>query len=375
MFKKLLITICFLCVGIQVMFSEELFRVLDDTPAWAGDIPMNNTNVTIKIPKNSLISNISNTYFCDINKKESIANSVIFRNTEYSVAANTFISIDTEEIFNESFITKADQKSEIWINAYFLEVLNEGDRNVLMPYEQGWINYWNKFEYEDWYEQSRCEYSLEITQGTLKIGGLLPDLFLIRQIENIKNGYRVRVTWNMYRDHYYDPERRSNKVNLPSKENAPVFDFYFIVDGDYMDVYYSIGPNSSNRVFCSTFVRIDAEIRKQINQIIQYNSYSELPIPFEPQEITYWPRRADGSMDYPHHPLTVPRNSSAVYKFDETVVKIEPVTENNTHNENKNVINQENGEENSLPLPLLLAIIGGVAVIAGVVVVVMRKKK
>ena len=162
---------------------------------------------------------------------------------------------------------------------------------------------------------------------------------------------------------------------MPSKETAPVFDFYFIVDGDYMDVYYSFSSGSSNRVFCTTFVRIDAEIRRQIDGIVWYNSYSGLPIPFEPQKITYWPRRADGSMDYSHHPLTVPGNSSAVFKFDDTVVKIEPVTENNTHNENKNVINQENGEKSSSPLPLLLAIIGGAAVIAGVVVVVVLRKK
>jgi len=44
-------------------------------------------------------------------------------------------------------------------------------------------------------------------------------------------------------------------------------------------------------------------------------------------------------------------------------------------NDNKNVIIQINTGKNSLPLPLLLAIVGGAAVAVGVVAVVVLKKK
>jgi len=376
MFKKLLITICFLCVSIQVVFSEELFRILEDTPAWIiNTFNKTNSNMTIIIPKGTILSDISKTYSGKINDNYFYLYRVSYEDTSYNIAVNTLLPINTEEIFNNSFLTNADPQEKIWVNSYFLEVLNEGDRNILIQHEQGWVDSWKNNEYVEWYESSDIGMSLIITQGTIDIGGFVQDNFWIRRIESIPNGYHVEVTWNNKYEYYYDPIQRSKKVNLPSKETAPVFDLYFIIDNDYMDVYYSIGSGSSNRVFCTTFVHIDAEIRRQIDGIIRYNSLSERPIPFEPQKITYWPRRADGSMDYPHHPLTVPGNSSAVFKFDDTVVKIEPVEENITHNENKNVIIQENAEKSSLPLPLLLAIIGGAVVAAGVVVVVVLRKK
>jgi len=376
MFQKLIITICFLCAGIQIIFSEELFRVLEDTPAWRINMDTRtNSNIDVIIPKGSLISKTSRSFDGRINGSRSYMHSIVYESKEYYIAANTFAALNTEEIFNSSFLTNADPQEKIWVNSYFLEVLNEGDRNILIQHEQGWVDSWKNNDYVEWYESSFIDMSLIITQGTIDIGGFVQDYFWIRRIESIPNGYHVEVTWNNKYEYYYDPIQRSKKVNLPSKETAPVFDLYFIIDNDYMDVYYSISSGSSNRVFCTTFVHIDAEIRRQIDGIIRYNSLSERPIPFEPQKITYWPRRADGSMDYPHHPLTVPGNSSAVFKFDDTVVKIEPVEENITHNENKNVIIQENAEKSSLPLPLLLAIIGGAVVAAGVVVVVVLRKK
>ena len=175
--------------------------------------------------------------------------------------------------------------------SYFLEVLHSGDKNVLISREQGWIDAWED-EVTPWYSQSLIDLSLTITQGTISMGGLGRDLFWIRQIEAIPNGYRVTVTWNR-RDAIQHPNRtRSTNVNLPARDVTPNFDLHFIFDGDYLDVFYSVDDSEKN--FSASFALIDPEMRRQINGRIRHSWMT----PFEPSRITFWPRRADGTMDF-----------------------------------------------------------------------------
>ena len=123
------------------------------------------------------------------------------------------------------------------------------------------------------------------------------------------------------------------------------------IDGDYIDMFIN-----NKKLF--TFIISTEEIIKQFNNLMLDN-YVDL------SEIN-WPRRADGSMDYP------PPGEDLSRTNDEIISDIETADNIASHESAKT---QDSTENNSLPLPLLLAIIGGVAIAAGVAVVVLRKKK
>ena len=309
--KKMLVFFC-LCIVIRAVLSEEVqFRILEDTPAWMSwtawtfDSPKTDVAADIIIPKGSLISDVSMPSPGRINGTKSFIHSVVFENARYYIVANSFAPVDTEELFRKPFLTDIDWQTEIWMNSYFLAVLKNGDRNILMPYEQRIVDeYERDYESPYWFEvASTFKYSLVITQGTISMGGLATDEFWIKRLERIPNGYRVTVTWNTYSDSYATKETpnriRSMAVNLPPREEAPVFDLYFIADGDYLDVYYSVEPDGSDRIFSTSFALTDSEMGKQIGGIVQHGVLADVPVPYYPERLTFWPRRADGSMDFP----------------------------------------------------------------------------
>ena len=289
----------FFYISIQFSFSDEiLFRVLEDTPAWIFRNfrdPLTDANADRIIPKDSLVSNPTRASVIEINGMPSIHDTVFFNNTKYIISANAFTAKDTEEIFNESFLSNSDPQKMTWINSYLLTALQAGDRDMLKPYEQIIVD---RFKYDElirWYDFGSGFDRSFITQSTISIGGFSQDSFLIRRIEHISDGYCVTVIWSTN----YFLEGRSMTVNLPSKNETPIFNFYFIIDGDYLDIFYSTDFTGSDKIYCSTFVRIDYEIRNQLFRIISYNINSSFPVPYYPERLTFWPRRADGSMDYP----------------------------------------------------------------------------
>ena len=298
--NPILFALCLFAV-VQLATAEEVqFRVLEDTPVWRTGMnaPMTDANADRIIPKGSLVSNAGRGASSYINGKPAIYGYIIFENTKYIVPANIFTAADTVDIFGEPFLSNSDPQEETtWVNSYFLAVLKNGDRDVLMPYEQRIVDEFSHYEMGDWYDFSGWDSSF-ITQSTISIGGFAQDSFLIRRIERISNGYCVTVMWDTSVSPYMSVERRSTAVNLPARDEASVFDFYFITDGDYLDVYYTTAPDGSGRVFSSSFVRADAEIRKQLGGIIRYNPLSSMPVPFYPERLTFWPRRADGSTDF-----------------------------------------------------------------------------
>jgi len=178
-------------------------------------------------------------------------------------------------------------------------------------------------------------------------------------------------------------------VNLPSRASAPSFDFHFIVDGDYMDVYYSTDPNGSDKTFSASFALVDYEMRRQIREIIGTDLEFHQN-PFDPSRLTFWPRRTDCSMDFPHHPLTVPQNSGPVFVFENTVVRVEPfeAPAENQPEETADTMDAAAGEDNETHgtqsgngtgfLPSLVSVVGvGFAIVAagGVALVARRKKQ
>ncbi|MDR0320202.1 MAG: hypothetical protein LBI28_01735 [Treponema sp.] len=379
MLKRIFMMVILLSAVTQLVLSEDLFRILEDTPVWNSP-PLTDSRATIIIPKGSLISSVPAPYRGEVNGIPSFAHtSIIFGNTSYYIAANTFTAKDTEEIFDETFLTSADPQSKIWINAYFLDVMRTGNRDIIIPHEQRHVDDIRANESViQWYEVGAFEYSLVITQGTISIGGLIRDQFWIRRIEHIQDGYCVTVTWNtQIPDYLWDTLLRSMKINLPERRRGTVLYLYFVIDGDYLDVYYKEDIAAIDKTYCTTYALVDFEIRQQIGGIIyyldHYNTHPTNYAPYDLSKITFWPRRADGSMDYPH-PLDRSNDSA----LNRTIEENYPLL--NTDNAAAGLSQaddfiQSGKSSQSLPLWALIAIIGGVVVLAGGVVLFIVKRK
>ena len=307
--KKHFFTVIFFLMIFCTLFAEDVFfKVIKDTPVWTerdtSVTPLTDSTVTRMLNKDAIVSNVSEPFIVEINGVLRFIHSISYENSIYYIPANTFTALDTEEIFDESFLTSADQQAKIWINAYFLDVMRTGNRDILMPNEQRLVVRYEYEEYERWYNFGDFAQSLVITQGTVNIGGLASDTFWIQQIKRTSYGYRVTVAWNTERGaNDGGSELRSMKVNLPERNRRnrdTISNLFFVFDGDYIDVYYSTDMDNSHRTFCTSFARIDSEIRKQLDGIIRDISYyPDIYVPYNPSKITFWPRRADGSMDYP----------------------------------------------------------------------------
>jgi hypothetical protein len=316
--KKLLMYTLFMYSFIRLCSAEELFFFLEDTPVWSSElseqnIPLTNTTVTRIIKKDAIIKNIPRPVLININGIFKYTFVYInFENDIYHIPANTFTAKDTEEIFDESFLSCYDgPQQQIWINTYFLDAMSTGDRDILKQYEKKLIDYFDN-EMTNWYEFGDFEKSLLITQSTISIGGLVQDEFWIKQIKRISSGYCVTLAWNIHSEIYdRDSSLRSMKVHLPERKREAFINLYFILDGDYIDVFYSNNMDGTDKIYCSSFVSIDIELRKQLNGIIQYNRYyPDMFESYNPSKITSWPRRADGSMDYPPPSLATDTNTT-----------------------------------------------------------------
>jgi len=258
----------------------------------------------------------------------------------------------------------------------------------LIPHEQRWVDSFEGYKMATWYTAASIR-RVMITHGAISMGGLSFDEFWVQRIERIPNGYRVAVTWNTEWDWHYRPADRSERISLPSREEAQVFDLFFFIDGDYIDVYYAVEPDGSDRTFSASFARIDYEMRRQLSRIILIQDPSGSTTHFfEPTKLTFWPRRADGSMDFPHNPLTVPENSMPVFVFEDTVVLVppfeapaEPATSAYTpdvqveHDPQSVPVAEEQTREGGIPLWALLVIIGAIILTAGGVILFAARRR
>ena len=131
------------------------------------------------------------------------------------------------------------------------------------------------------------------------------------------------------------------------------FNLLIYIDGDYIDLYIN---NMENKL--GTFVSVSDEFVKQFNNLIKTNNCDLTNV--------HWPRRANGTMDYPPPIINNANDQSSL-------------------EENEQFSNSEITLETELPqttkdsqFPLWLFIGGGLVLLAavgvGVVVAVKRKK-
>ena len=189
-----------------------------------------------------------------------------------------------------------------------------------------------------------------ITQTALPLGSNVKNdsHLLIKNIIKNEEGFIVTVK----------ESTAFQKINKwwgwPNPEERELFTVLLIPDGDYIDLYLE-----NKNTLIDTFVFVNRETVIQINNL-------KRGLPVDLTQVV-WPRRADGSMDYPP-PITVADTTFANNTQEEPV-------DNISDDENINQINSNlnSTETNSMPLWLWIVIAGG-AVASGVMFIMKQKK-
>jgi hypothetical protein len=235
-------------------------------------------------------------------------NTVLFENKKYFVYANNTSPLKADAIFPEEWLSSlVGWERKIWIMSYMLDILKSGDRNTFIKYEKEYIDALNASmiydEYFDgWWRYRPIADCLIITQSAISIGAFNNIGLWVVNNQKIEEGYRVTLQGDANFMEIEKEETTYLKIHfpIPSYSQKKIFNLLLIRDHDYMDIYLE---DTSNKL--GTFVLVEPVFLKQLNKLLSENMVDK-------KLIITWPRRADGSMDYP--PPTDMSKYSATHK-------------------------------------------------------------
>jgi hypothetical protein len=232
------------------------------------------------------------------------------------------ILVESEELFDTTWLTDFDNPDRSrWVLDYYLPVLVSNDRYAFYKYEESYIDRWEEYQKDDpfmgnwydWYDSDglteenyiyKMHDSLQITQTSITMGGLEGgQSFWITNIVRYENG--VKITLVDDDDNIYP--YLSNEV-IPYPIDGSSFDVILVRDGDYLEMYLDTMDNH-----LATFVMVDKAFSIEIVRLLLTNECNF-------SHITSWPRRADGSTDYPP-----PAESPVAENQEEFPVEADPV--------------------------------------------------
>jgi hypothetical protein len=276
--------------------------------------------------------------------------------TRYFASMKDFIPVDTTDLFSSDIRLNYDMDYKaIWMSNYCVDVLAKGERDNLFNIDTynfdytiedgpGYFSYWY-----DQYSMDHNEirfYNSVIWVGTYNFLG-------IKNIEKTDYGYKVVCTQKI-------SESRNQlgiQVAWEYVKDKEYFDLLLYMDGDYLDMYID---NTSQKF--GTLVRVEKEFITQFLSLIKTNTCNLTNV--------IWPRRADGSMDYPPPQLT-----QAAPEQPETIaIDTPPAGDGDaaTVTPAGEAVVQQSG----IGLPLIIVLIAtGAAIAAGVVVFLIRRKR
>jgi len=244
--------------------------------------------------------------------------------------------------------------NEIWVPAYYCGVLAEKDRNKLLEIHPGIIGLNDVMAGHEyiWYEQADASIQngrAMFYNSAIKLGNNTH--LVVKRINKTTYGYNVdciESTW----DDRYRYSSFTNSVFWDKYKPGDAMTLYIFLDGEYMDIYVD-----GNEILLGTFVRVKREFIRQYQSLIKTNTCDLTNV--------QWPRRADGSTDYPLPTSSVPEEPKQP-ETDELSVDTAAESQLSAQNSKKT---------NALPLWVWLAIAGGVVAIAVGVVFVVRRKR
>ncbi|MDR2073347.1 MAG: hypothetical protein LBP60_07945 [Spirochaetaceae bacterium] len=218
-----------------------------------------------------------------------------------------------------------------------------------------WVRTFEGEENANWWDTPYKYNSLVISHAGIIMGGLEPSTFFITNILSFGSGYRITLEGDYWFANY-DDEAYSIRMPFPRYHERKNFDLIFVPDGDFMDVYLD---NLDTKF--ATFAKVDITLVAELKNLIKTNTCDLTTV--------VWPRRADGSMDYPPPRLT----QTAVTEQPETadIADYGEAAEPDPAEETA-------AQQTAAGFPwVIMAIIVGIAVIGGglTAFVVLRKKQ
>ena len=250
-----------------------------------------------------------------------------------------------------------------WTHSYYLEVLRSENRETMFTYEPFWRDRFDEYKsrtFDDWAQ--------DYTWGEMAFTNYMNFTNIyVRIYEHTSNLYEFINGKIFKKDGTYI--FFATCIRKLDDYNESDLEKYFSVnkevkialrqDGDYLDVFIN-----DKKLF--SLIELTDVIQWQFKYLMSTDATNNY---FDLSKITSWPRRADGSMDYPP-PITVADTTIAndtqeepvdTARDDETPNHIDP--------------NLYSTGTNSMPLWLWIAIAGGAIAVAGGVVFIVKRKK
>jgi hypothetical protein len=271
----------------------------------------------------------------------------------YITPVDYLLPLDTREMLSTDITINHDHSNvELWVPSYYADVINSKNRNTLVNYESSWLPY--EIELQGgiyyWYEDYNILTGGEVLifNSAIRFGG--PNSFLIKEIDKTVYGYRITCIESKR----YNTKHTGANFNW-FKGNEVYFDLLMYIDGDYIDLYI----NSTSQKF-GTIMKVGKEFATQFESLIKTNTCDLTNV--------MWPRRADGSMDYPP-----PQSTQTAVTEQPEIVDIadyEEATE-------PDPVEETVGRQTVTGFPwVIIVIIAGIVVIGGATAfVVLRKKR
>ncbi|MCL2374003.1 MAG: SH3 domain-containing protein [Treponema sp.] len=270
--------------------SGASLAVREGSGIWAsGMVVRRDDNATRRLPQGTVVLGELAGIQALINGTLNDITLIWYRNNEYSILTSDLRPIGGGQL-PRSWITAGDNDQRVWAISYYLDVLQSRDRNTLINHERAWFAYASEqrtdsfyeemvFGSSQWHDWFFISPSLVFFDAVIIMGGAIRDVGFITSITPFNAGYRITM-----------PNRRvfaESPLPFPPWRERQSFDLIFIPDGDFMDVYL----DSLDNHFAS-FAKVDASVLEETQNLIRHDT-----VDFS--RITAWPRRADGSMDFP----------------------------------------------------------------------------
>jgi len=294
---ELLISILYLSV--VGLFAQEYVPIdmilTEDTPAWDEDISFKYSyNQTRVFPKETVVQVLTGPFLSSINMSDDdyiYFCIVSYESKIFEIPAKSLNLLDNTTQFPDSLV--CDQPvTKYWTCSYYLDVLDKKNRDVLYKHAPLYIEERERYALEaytgeeQWW-QIESDYSRYILfQSSISFGSSFPiDFWIIDK--TYKNGeYRLTIQGDA--DYF---ERKSftdwkDRYPIPTTQEKQRFVIRLKPDGDYVELYLE----NEKKPF-ATYVRMDKTLELAILRVINIGEADN-------SGIVFWPRRADGSMDY-----------------------------------------------------------------------------
>ena len=335
----------------QFLFAEDIFfRVIETTPFWNDINFPRPERISGEIPKGSIVKGDSGTQFSGL---EGIYDDILFQVIIYNdksvlVFADSLIPIETQDLFDQSLLHNPGRPL---VSSFFVDALRTNNREIIYTHDKlAWDAYLDKQgknEALDWRFYVGGHENLTITQTTLTFSSDAKNSsdLLIKNIKKTEEGYIITVKEAAtFQD-------RNEWWNWPNPNEQELFTVLLILDGDFIDLYL----NNKNTLI-DKFAYVNKGFLAQIDNLLRA----------PPVDLTdiIWPRRADGSMDYPPPSVNTSNDQNSLEESEQVV-------------DSKTTLESESPQTTKdSQFPLWLFIGGGLVLAAvGVVVAVIVKKR